>query len=165
MADYQTIEYIQKTIQEFLQKMDIQARVEYEDSLASGLVFNIRSRDAKLLIGRQGATLYSLEHLIHAIVSRHLAAEQGDNAADNRADNRVFFSVDVDDYKRNRQYQLKQLVKDSVSDMKRSGQPVSLPDMPKAERKFVHMYIQEQFPHITTVSEGEEPRRYIKMTL
>lgn len=170
MADYQSIEYIQKTIKEVLEKMDVQARIEYEDSLASGLVFNIRSRDAKMLIGRQGSTLYALEHIIHAMVSRHMASlrratEGAEQQSEEQTDNRVFFSIDIDDYKRNRQYQLKQLVKDSVADMKRTGEPVSLPDMPKIERKFVHMYIQEQFPHITTVSEGDEPRRYIKLTL
>lgn len=159
MADYQSIEYIQKTIQALLESMDISARIEYEDSLASGLVFNIRSRDAKMLIGRQGATLYALEHLVHSIVSRNLSQIKSET------DNRIFFSIDVDDYKRNRQYQIKQLVKDSVLEMKRTGQPIDLPDMPKPERKFVHMYIQEQFPHITTASVGDEPRRYIKLTI
>lgn len=159
MADYQSIEYIQKTIQALLESMDISARIEYEDSLASGLVFNIRSRDAKTLIGRQGATLYALEHLVHSIVSRNLSQIKSET------DNRIFFSIDVDDYKRNRQYQIKQLVKDSVLEMKRTGQPIDLPDMPKPERKFVHMYIQEQFPHITTASVGDEPRRYIKLTI
>jgi spoIIIJ-associated protein len=159
MADYQSIEYIQKTIQALLESMDISARIEYEDSLASGLVFNIRSRDAKMLIGRQGATLYALEHLVHSIVSRNLSQTKSET------DNRIFFSIDVDDYKRNRQYQIKQLVKDSVLEMKRTGQPIDLPDMPKPERKFVHMYIQEQFPHITTASVGDEPRRYIKLTI
>lgn len=162
MADYQTIEYIQKTIQELLDKMTVSARIEYEDSLASGLVFNVRSRDAKMLIGRQGATLYAFEHIVHAMVSRHLASQRPEGSTE---DTRVFFSIDVDDYKRNRQYQLKQLVKDSVADMKRTGEDISLPDMPKVERRFVHVYIQEQFPHISTTSEGEEPRRYIKMSL
>ncbi len=169
MADYQSIEYIQKTIQSLLEKMDISARIEYEDSLASGLVFNIRSRDAKILIGRQGATLYALEHLVHSIVSRNFSQKYSDVSeqpdAQTPLDNRIFFSIDVDDYKRNRQYQIKQLVKDSVLEIKRTGQPVVLPDMPKPERKFVHMYIQEQFPHVTTASVGDEPRRYIKLTL
>lgn len=162
MADYQTIEYIQKAIRELLEKMDIQARVEYEDSLASGLVFNIKTRDAKMLIGRQGSTLYSLEHIVHSIISRHMLQNR---PADSTEDVRVFFSIDVDDYKRNRQYQLKQLVKDSVAEIKRTGLPVSLPDMPNIERKFIHMYVQEQFPHVTTSSEGQEPRRYIKLSL
>ena|SRR6478672_9249671 len=164
MADYQTIEYIQNTIKQTLEHMGIQARVEYEDSLVSGLVFHISSRDAKLLIGHQGSTLYSLEHIIHAMVSRQLskqAVESGNQATDNR----VFFSVDVDEYKRNRQYQLKQLVKDEIAEMKRRGKSISLPALPKYERKFVHMYIQEQFPHVTTESLGTEPNRYIKMSM
>ena len=162
MADYQTIEYIQKTIQDVLEKMGVQARIEYEDSLASGLVFNIRTRDAKMLIGRQGSTLYSLEHIIHSMVSRYLSHNK---PADSTEDNRVYFSIDIDDYKRNRQYQIKQIVKDGVEEMKRSGNPINLPEMPKFERKFVHMYIQEQFPHVTTTSEGDEPRRYIKLSI
>jgi spoIIIJ-associated protein len=157
MADYQTIEQIQATIREVLERAGIQARVEYEDSLVSGLVFNIFTRDAKLLIGHQGGTLHSLEHIIHAIIAKQqssLPLEQ-----------RVFFSIDVDDYKRNRQYHLKQMIKELVSDMKRSGKPTTLPPMPKYERKFAHMYIQEQFPHVTTESIGVDPNRYIKLSL
>ena len=159
MADYETIEYIQNTIRDLLERAGVQARVEYEDSLVSGLVFNIRSRDAKLLIGHQGTILYALEHIVHAIVSRQMSKEAAEG------DQRTFFSIDVDDYKRNRQYQIKQMVKDDISEMKRSGKSISLPPMPKYERKFVHTYIQEQFPHVTTESLGNEPNRYIKMTI
>lgn len=162
MADPQIIEYIQNTIRDVLQRAGIEARVEYEDSLSGGLVFNILSRDAKMLIGHQGATLYALEHIIHAMVARHLNSQRPEEGA---ADNRVFFSVDVDEYKRKRQYHIKQMIKTEVDEMKRSGNTVALPAMPKYERKFVHMYIQEQFPHVTTESLGVEPTRYIKMSL
>jgi predicted RNA-binding protein Jag len=166
MADYETIEYIQSVINEVLTRAGVQARIEYEDSLVNGLVFNIRSRDAKLLIGHQGTTLYALEHIIHSIVSRHLAHAASTTPSENPStDNRVFFSIDIDDYKRNRQYQIKQLIKDEVSNMKRSGKTSSLPAMSKYERKFAHMYIQEQFPHVTTESAGVEPNRYIKMMI
>ena len=159
MADYETIEFIQATITNLLDRMGINARIEYEDSLLSGLIFNIRSRDAKLLIGNKGNTLYSLEHIIHSIVSRQLSQKHPDQ------DNRILFSIDVDDYKRNRQYQIKQLVKDEISNMKRSGQPANLPAMPKYERKFVHMYIQELYPHVSTESIGAEPNRYIRLSI
>lgn len=174
MADHQTIEYIQNTIREVLERAGITARIEYEDSLAGGLMFNILSRDAKMLIGHQGITLYALEHIIHAIVAKHLSTLKNssdvdesvvDGGAARATDDRVFFSVDVDDYKRKRQYHLKQMIKDEVTEMRRSGNAVDLPPMPKYERKFVHMYIQEQFPHITTESAGNEPNRYIRMTL
>ena len=163
MADYQTIEYIQSVIMDVLGRAGVSARIEYEDSLVSGLVFNIHSRDAKLLIGHQGTTLYALEHIIHAMVSRQMANKNPEKNPEE--DTRIFFSIDVDDYKRNRQYQIKQLVKDEISAMKRSGKPANLPPMPKYERKFVHMYIQEQFPHVTTESAGQDPNRYIKLTI
>lgn len=155
MASHDVIEYIQNTINELLSKAGVQGRVEYEDSLVRGLVFNVRSRDAKLLIGHQGNTLYSLEHLAHSIVSKHFAGSEEP----------IRFSLDVDDYKRNREYNLKQQIKDAAQQMRLSGKPVTLAPMPKYERRFVHTYIQEQFPHITTESIGEEPNRKIKMSL
>lgn len=161
MADHQIIEYIQNTIREVLQRAGIEAQIEYEHSLADGLVFNIRSRDAKMLIGHQGNTLYSLEHIIHAMVARQLNSKREQSEEDSR----VYFSVDVDDYKKKRQYHIKQMIKTEVDEMKRSGNTVSLPAMPKYERKFVHMYIQDQFPQVTTESLGVEPTRYIKMSI
>lgn len=158
MADYETIKSIQDTIQEILEHATIQARVEYEDSLSSGLVFNIFTRDAKMLIGRQGVTLHALEHLIHAVVAKRLAK-------DSPGTERVFFSVDVDDYKSNRQYQMKQMIKELISEIKRSGKPAKLPPMMNYERKFVHMYISEQFPHVTTESLGADPNRYIQLSI
>jgi predicted RNA-binding protein Jag len=169
MADHQTIEFIQETIRNVLDKAGIEAKVEYEDSLANGLVFNILTRDAKMLIGHQGATLYALEHIIHAMVARHLNSNRSaKNSTDSESevpDNRVYFSVDVDEYKRKRQYHIKQMIKDEIAEMKRSGNTVALPAMPKFERKFVHLYIQEQFPHVVTESLGTEPNRYIKLSL
>jgi spoIIIJ-associated protein len=163
MADHQTIEFIQNTIKEVLERAGIESRVEYEDSLAGGLVFNILSRDAKLLIGHQGATLYALEHIIHAIVARHNSKRPNGEATS--PEERIYFSIDVDEYKRKRQYHIKQMIKEEVAEMKRNGNTVALPAMPKYERKFVHMYIQEQFPHVVTESLGVEPNRYIKMSL
>ena len=163
MADHQTIEYIQTTIREVLERAGVEASVEYEDSLSGGLVFNVLSRDAKMLIGHQGSTLYALEHIIHAMVARHLNSQRP--SEEGAPDNRVFFSVDVDGYKQKRQYHIKQMIKTEVDEMKRNGNTVALPAMPKYERKFVHMYIQEQFPHVTTESLGVDPNRYIKMSL
>ncbi len=159
MADHETIAKIKDLIQDVLDRMSIQARVEYEDSLANGLVFNIYSRDAKLLIGHQGATLYALEHILHAVVARKFNSQTEDSVE------RILFSIDVDEYKRNRQFQLKQIVKDAISDIKRSGTSISLQSMSKYERRFIHTYIQEQFPHIKTESLGVDPRRYIKLSL
>jgi spoIIIJ-associated protein len=154
-TDYDTIEYIKKTITDLLTSGGFNVHVEYEQSLVSGLIFHIKSRDFKLLIGRQGMTLQAIEHLVFAIVNRHQRDSQEP----------VRFSLDVDEYRAHRQWQLKQTVKDAVSKLKYSKEPVVLPPMPRHERKFVHNYIQEQFPHISTTSTGEEPQRSIQMNI
>lgn len=154
-TDYETIEYIKKVITDLLSSGGFNVQVEYEQSLVSGLIFHINSRDSKLLIGRQGMTLQALEHLIFAIVNRH----QKDSTEP------VRFSLDVDEYRAHRQWQLKQTVKEAVAKLKYSKEPITLPAMPRHERKFVHNYIQEQFPHITTASIGEEPQRSIQMNI
>ena len=126
MADYETIAKIKDILQNILDLMGVKARVEYEDSLAGGLMFNIYSRDARILIGKQGATLHALEHILHSVVARSQDSQDADGQ-------RIMFSIDIDNYKRNRQYNLKQVLKAAISEMKKSGQPHSLEPMPKYE--------------------------------
>lgn len=152
-TDYEKIEYIQKTITQLLEVGGFKPRVEYEQSLNKGLVFRISVDSPKLLIGRQGSTLSAIEHLIFAIVNRHYKDSESHTQ----------FTIDIDDYRANREWQLKQQVKDAVTKLKYSQEPIVLPPMPRHERKFVHTYIQQQFPHLTTESYGEEPSRSIKM--
>lgn len=155
MADHQTIDYITSVIRDVLASGGITVTVSYEDSLADGLLFNIASTDAKMLIGHQGATLYALEHIVHAIVARQLS----------KTGTRIFFSIDVDEYKKKRQYHLKQLAKDAIEDIKRTNNAVSLPAMSSSERRYVHMYVTEQYPHVKTESIGIDPHRHIKLSL
>jgi spoIIIJ-associated protein len=155
MTDYDKIEFISKTITELLSTGGIPARVDYEDSLTRGLVFNISSRDSSILIGHQGANLYALEVIVHAIVAKHFSGSE----------NPVWFSVDINEYKKKREWHLKQLAKEAVDHLKKTGKPLTLSPMPKYERKFIHTYIQEQFPHVTTESVGVDPQRKIKLSI
>ncbi len=154
-TDYKVIEYIQEVITKLLTLAGFKVRVEYEHSLVKGLLFNISVDTPKLLIGKQGANLQALQTIIFAIVNRHFKDHPEP----------INFSIDVDNYRAQREHQLKQLVKDSVSKLKYSPTPIRLPSLSRYERKFVHSYISEQFPHITTVSEGEEPNRSIVMKI
>lgn len=154
-TDYEKIEYIQKTITELLDVAGFKVRVEYEQSLVKGLVFRIYLRNPKILIGRQGSTLQSIEHLVFAMVNRHFREET----------EHTLFSIDIDDYRANREYQLKQTIKEMAAKLKYNPEPIVLPPMPRHERKFIHTYIQQQFPHLSTESVGEEPNRSIKIKL
>ncbi len=154
-TDYEVIEYIQNVIIKLLTTAGFRVRVQYEHSLVKGLVFNISVDSPKLLIGKQGANLQALQTIVFAIVNRHYKDTPEP----------IQFSLDVDEYRAQREFQLKQQIKDAISKLKYSETPISLPAMSRYERKFVHSYIQEQFPHVTSESLGEEPNRRIVLKI
>ncbi|HMQ02148.1 MAG TPA: R3H domain-containing nucleic acid-binding protein [Candidatus Doudnabacteria bacterium] len=154
-TNYETIEYIQSVIVKLLTLAGFRPKVKYEHSFSKGLIFNISIDQPKLLIGKQGANLQALQTIVFAIVNRHFKDSPEP----------IRFTLDIDDYRAQREYLLKQQVKESVSKLKHSPEPVRLPAMSRFERKFVHNYLQEQFPHITSSSEGQEPNRRIVMKI
>lgn len=153
MTDYDKIEQIKSLVEELLAKMDVSATVEYEDSIIKGLVFNISSRESRLLIGHQGATLHSLEVLLHTIVSRRFRGEL------------ILFTLDVDDYRRKREWHLKEMATEAVTQVKRIGKSIKLEPMPNYERRLVHSFIQDNYPEVISGSEGREPNRRIIIEL
>jgi len=153
MTDYDKADKVKQLIQDLLDRTGVQTTVEYEDSLIKGLVFNISSRDSRLLIGRQGSTLHYLEILVHALAARVFPGEP------------FYFTLDVDDYKRKREWFLKEEARNAVEQVKRTDRPVVLEPMPNYERRLVHAYLQENYPEVFTESTGEEPNRKIVIKL
>lgn len=154
MTDYEKIEQVKKIITELLGYCGVKADVEFEDSITKGLVFNISSPDSYLLIGRQGSTLHSLQIIVQAIAMRRLSQEKP-----------FFFTLDVDDYKRKREWYLKETAKQAAEQIKRTGRPLSLEPMPNYERRYVHAYLQENHPEMLSESIGNEPHRKIVIKL
>jgi spoIIIJ-associated protein len=156
MTDYNQIEIAKQIIEELIQKMGVEAKVEYEESITKGLIFNISSYDSYLLIGRQGATLQSLQTLAQALVLKKLSSASGEP---------LWFSLDVDDYKRKREWFLKETAQAAVEHIKKTGRGVALEPMPNYERRLVHAYLQERYPEAESSSIGEEPRRKVVIRL
>ncbi len=154
MTDYDKIEVVKTIIQELLQQIGMRGQVEFEESITKGLIFNISTPDSYLLIGKQGATLHSLQILIQAIAARRLHSEAP-----------FWFTVDVDDYKRKREWYLKETAKGAVEQLKRTGRAVALEPMPNYERRYIHAYLQEYHPEVESLSQGEEPYRKIIIRL
>jgi len=150
MTDYNKIEQVKQIIEELIKNLGIESKVEFEESITKGLVFNISSPDTYLLIGRQGMTLHGLQILVQSIAAKKIQSEEP-----------FWFSLDVDDYKRKREWFLKETIKGAVDHMKKTGRPVKLEPMPNYERRFVHAYIQKNFPETESGSIGEEPYRRI----
>lgn len=154
MTDYNKIEIVKNIIAELLNQCGISATVEFEESITKGLIFNINSPDSFLLIGRQGATLHSLQILVQALTAKKLQSQEP-----------FWFTLDVDDYKRKREWFLKETAKAAVEKLKMTGRAQALEPMPNYERRLVHAYLQENFPQAYSESVGSEPYRKVVIRL
>ncbi len=130
-------------IQDLLNHMGLEATVEYEASITQGNVFNISMPNPYVLIGRQGSILHAFE-----VVVRQLSGKA------TRGSSPFFFVIDIDDYKRKREWAVKEMAKEAVDRVKRIDKPVVLEPMPNYERRLVHAYIQENYPDFSSESTG-----------
>jgi spoIIIJ-associated protein len=143
-------EIITSAIEGILSAMGLSGTVEAEDTVTKGLVFNIAlGQDSYMLIGHRGGHLHALEILLQAMVARKLQGQF------------VRFSLDVDDYRRKREWYIKETVHAAVKQLQVTGRAQALIPMPNYERKFVHALVQDQYPGAVSTSNGPEPRRRV----
>lgn len=99
------------------------------------------------VIGRHGVTLDALQYLVNTVA--------------NRGQERYLrFRVDAGDYRRRRKEGLCQTADRAVERAVKTQRPVMLEVMAAAERKIIHMHLQDR-PEVTTTSDGTEPHRRV----
>ena len=87
------------------------------------------------------------------------------NLAVNRSsDNYTRVKIDTEDYRRRRKETLENLARNMANKVKRTKKSVSLEAMNPYERRIIHSVLQND-NNVTTHSEGEEPYRYVVITL
>ncbi len=152
--DVEKIEQIKTLITTLLVKMGFEnAKVSYEDSALKGLVFNLDvGQEAYLLIGRQGTSLHALQVIAGQMAERLLKEP-------------IWFVLDVDDYKMKREWFLKETARTAVEHITKTQRAVALEPMPAFERRFIHSFLQENFPQVQSSSIDLEPYRKVVIRL
>ena len=102
-----------------------------------------------LLIGRHGAHVAALQYVVNVIISRAL---EGNNPV----------TVDVDGYRRRRETALVEMAQRAASEVREQGEPVTLGIMPAAERRIIHLQLQDD-PELKTESFGEGSSRRVRI--
>lgn len=126
--------------------LDAQVRVSSDDD--DHLRVEVDGEGIGALIGRNGATMEAIRELIKTALQRQT---EGHNA-------RV--SIDVGGYGARRREALEGFVRQLAEKALETRRPQVLEPMSPPDRKVVHDAVNE-IEGVTTVSEGEEPRRRV----
>jgi spoIIIJ-associated protein len=112
------------------------------------VVVEVTGENLGLLVGPKGATLHAIEELVRTVVQR-----QTDGHG-------VRIHVDVAGYRAKRRAALADFTRNLAEKVLETGRPQALEPMSASDRKVVHDTAAE-IDGITTVSEGEDPRRRV----
>ena len=137
-------------LHEVFSAMNLEVIMKIEDDAEEGCLINLSGKGLGILIGRHGQALDALQYLLNLAVNR-------------KADNKVHFTLDVEDYRRRREESLTKLAKSVAERSIKTRRDIKLEPMNRHERKIIHTVLQDN-DQIETHSAGEEPYRYVIVT-
>jgi len=140
---------IKKTVEDIFKHTNCvlsKCEIVNEDSLCWCL---IETPDSRFMIGKEGETLRSLNHLVRKIVEKEL----GEDSAPN-------LFIDINGYQKKRFDNLKNLAHMMAERARYFKSNIEIDPMPASERKIIHMFL-ENDPNIKTESEGIGPKRRV----
>ncbi len=143
----------QETVEELLERMNIQAEIEAHWGTADTpgkikpLHVEIHGDDLSILIGRRGKTLGALQYITRLIVGKELKRP-------------VSVMIDVEGYRERREQQLRRLARRMASQAIETSRTMSLEPMPAYERRIIHIELRDD-PQVETLSVGEGKRRKV----
>jgi spoIIIJ-associated protein len=142
-------ERVRAIVRRVIAHLGLRASVDIEED-ADEIRASISGPDLGLLIGKHGQTIDSLQFICTQAAFRGEA-------------DRKRVTIDAGGYRERREAMLQRQADRGVADALRYGRAVELDSMAAAERKVVHMYLQDRVD-VETHSEGDEPFRRIVIT-
>lgn len=109
----------------------------------------IETPDSRFMIGKDGETLRSLNHLVRKIIEKESGIEEQSN-----------LFIDINGYQKKRFDNLKNIAHMMAERAKYFKSNIEIDPMPANERRIIHMFL-ENIPEIKTESEGFGPNRRV----
>ena len=113
------------------------------------IVLEIKTSNSGILIGKHGHTLDALQYIVNVIVNKEIDESE-----------RRRIIIDTEGYREKREDTVSKYAHEKAEIVKRTGKKIDLYSMNSAERRIVHLVLQED-PSLVTYSEGTEPFRKI----
>jgi spoIIIJ-associated protein len=138
------VDFTRGLIDAFGAKADVASRFEDEDTV----LVDVTGDNLGLLVGPRGVTLAAIEELVRTVVQRQTGGHG------------VRVHVDVAGYRAKRREALSEFARQLADRVRDEGSEQVLEPMGAPDRKVVHDVVAE-IDGVTTISEGEEPRRRV----
>ena len=147
-----TLDLSEAVVSRLLSNMGVEAQVnahfdESDRPDRRSIRVDVRGKDLSMMIGRHAETLNAFQYVASLMVGKETQQF-------------VQMTVDVEGYRARREKQLRQMAQRMADQALKMGRRVSLEPMSAAERRVIHMELQNH-PAVTTESVGEEPRRKV----
>jgi spoIIIJ-associated protein len=137
------IEYIKK----ILENMEVEAVIEGKQTGERHIQFSIEAKENPILIGKNGKTLDAIQSLVKNYINLY-------------TEEYYVVLIDIGGYKEQRKKQLEILATKTAMDVVKTKVPTKLGKMNAYERRVIHTKLSD-WRDVSTVSEGEEPNRYV----
>ena len=118
------------------------------DDETDAILVEVSGSGLGYLVGPKGSTLQAIEELVRTVVQRRTEGHG------------TRINVDVGGYRAQRREALEQFVGELAEKVRDTGKEHALEPMSASDRKIVHDAVAD-LDGVTTISEGEEPRRRV----
>jgi len=113
------------------------------------IILEIKTPNSGILIGKHGHTLDALQYIVNIMINKGIDEPE-----------RRRIIIDTEGYREKREDTVSKYAHEKAEIVKRTGKKIALYSMNAAERRIVHLVLQED-PSLVTYSEGTEPFRKI----
>jgi spoIIIJ-associated protein len=145
-APYELIVAVDEFMTSLVEAMGLNATVDAYDA-GDVIAVEVATKETGLFIGQKGETIDAIQYLLNVAIYK----------------NRPFVKrivVDSEGYRQRRIEAIQGMAHRTARRALREKRPLSLPPMPAAERRVVHLFLKEN-PDVTTSSEGKEQDRRV----
>jgi len=138
---------VREIVEKLFAAMETPCEVRYEHAEYQRIYITVGEEEAGTMIGRRGAGVDAIEHLLGRMVSQ-------------RCGSHIPVQIDVNEYRRREQERLEEDAREAAEEARRTGDEIHFEPMSPRERRVVHLAVQG-IPGIKTFTVGEGRRRHV----
>jgi len=146
-TDTAATEILQTVTTDLMRHAGFPCRCEVKEGEYDLVKLIVEDRSAHVLVGRYGAAVDAIEHLVEKISSQ-------------AAGERVRMNLDVNNFRRRREEHLVQVARSVVREVRETGQPVHLDPLCARERRIIHLQVKD-IPGMATYTVQDENGKHV----